>query len=285
MFAILLVLQTFSSSRKAIAALPVQKADTHAVWKLISQDAQQAPSLQPVDQRPLVTFRPAMSFDHRRADFSEGEDEELMFAFEEQDASPVFHSIDGVDFERPANPMASLLDRLDSNKRGREDEDEEPEADLTEEKPAATPVLSRKRKTLELPNAPARVVRPVAKRFKSNMYERSITAPACLMNNLSLHRTTESEAIPELENEADNGPAPFRSASINIPDSFQPIHWPGDAAVSRSSGQDRSLSCSSSSSSTSWTGLLCRRSLDVSSPLRVHFNDLVLHSSGSYTGS
>lgn len=224
-----------------------------------------------------------MSFDHRRADFSEGEDEELMFAFEEQDASPVFHSIDGIDFERPANPVASLLDRLDSNKRGREDEEEEePEADLTEEKSAVTPVLSRKRKTLELPNAPARVIRPVAKRFKSNVYERSMTAPACLMNNLSLHRTTESEAIPELENEGGNSPTPFRSASINIPDSFQPIHWPGDAAVSRNSG---SLSCSSSSSSKSWTGLLCRRSLDVSSPLRVHFNDLVLHSSGSYTGS
>ncbi|KAK1931569.1 hypothetical protein P3T76_012898 [Phytophthora citrophthora] len=233
-----------------------------------------------------------MSFDHRRADFSEGEDEELMFAFEEQeqDVSPIFHSIDGVDFERPVNPMASLLDRLDNNKRSREeeeeddddDEEEEPEADFTEEKPAVTPVISRKRKTLELPNAPARVIRPVAKRFKSNVYERSITAPACLMNNLSLHLTTESEAIPELENEEDNGPTPFRSASINIPDSFQPIHWPGDTAVSRNSG---SLSCSSSSSSKSWTGLLCRRSLDVSSPLRVHFNDLVLHSSGSYTGS
>ncbi|KAF1779307.1 Regulator of chromosome condensation 1/beta-lactamase-inhibitor protein II [Phytophthora cactorum] len=197
-----------------------------------------------------------MSFNHGRADFSEGEDEELMFAFEEQ-VSPRLHK---------------------------------PEADLTEEKPVVTPVLSsnRKRKTFDLPNAPARVIRPVAKRLKSNAFERSITAPACLMNNLSLH-ISRDETISELEHEEDKSNAPFRSASINIPDSFQPIHWPGDAAVSRSSGRDRSQSCSSSSSSKSWAsglGLFCRRSLDVSSPLRVRFNDLVLHSStGSYTGS
>ncbi|KAG7392931.1 hypothetical protein PHYPSEUDO_013419 [Phytophthora pseudosyringae] len=260
----------------------------------------------PVRPSARPSARPSdMSFDQRRADLSEGEDEELMFAFEqsEQDGafsprlrsegSHLFHSIDGVHFERPANPMAAILERLDSKKRGRgneedeEDEDDEAEAS-EEEKPAVTPVLaSRKRKTLELPNAPARVIRPVAKRFKSNAHERPITAPACLMGNLSLHRTRESDAIlPELEDEGD---APFRSASINIPDNFQPILWPGDAAVSRSSGRARSHSCSSSSSSKSWAsglGLLCRRSLDVASPLGGRFNDLVLHSSaGSYTGS
>ncbi|GMF10807.1 unnamed protein product [Phytophthora lilii] len=238
------------------------------------------------------------------ADFSEGEDEELMFAFEEQDAafsprlhsqgSQLFHSIDGVAFERPANPMAAVLERREaqqSKKRERDDEVEEPEApdaaDAVEEKPLAG---RRKRKTFDLPTGSARVVRPVAKRVKSNAYERSITAPACLMGSLSLHRTREpQDAIPELENEADKANGPFRSASINIPDSFQPIHWPGDAAVARSSGRDRSQSCSSSSSSKSWAsglGLFCRRSLDVSSPLRVRFNDLVLHSSaGSYSGS
>ncbi|KAG2774694.1 hypothetical protein PC129_g7219 [Phytophthora cactorum] len=242
-----------------------------------------------------------MSFNHGRADLSEGEDEELMFAFEEQvsprlhsEGSHIFHSIDGVDFERPANPMAAILEHreaIEHKKRRREEDDvQEPEADLTEEKPVVTPVLSsnRKRKTFDLPNAPARVIRPVAKRLKSNAFERPITAPACLMNNLSLH-ISRDETISELEHEEDKSNAPFRSASINIPDSFQPIHWPGDAAVSRSSGRDRSQSCSSSSSSKSWAsglGLFCRRSLDVSSPLRVRFNDLVLHSStGSYTGS
>ncbi|ETI51096.1 hypothetical protein F442_05569 [Phytophthora nicotianae P10297] len=244
-----------------------------------------------------------MSFDHGHADFSEEEDEELMFAFEEQDeelsprlhneGSHIFHSIDGVDFERPANPVAAILERreaLDQKKRGRgEDEVQVYEANLAEEKPVATPVLSnRKRKTFDLPNAPARVIRPLAKRLKSNASERSITAPACLMNNLSLQISRE-EAIPELEHEEEKSNVPFRSASINIPDSFQPIHWPGDAAVSRNSGRDRSQSCSSSSSSKSWTsglGLFCRRSLDVSSPMRMRFNDLMLHSSaGSYTGS
>ncbi|OWZ06603.1 hypothetical protein PHMEG_00021121 [Phytophthora megakarya] len=236
-----------------------------------------------------------MSFDNRHAHVSDEEDEELMFAFEEQDdalsprlhseGSQLFHSIDGVDFERPANPVAATLERqeeLNSRKRRYEDA-----PDLIEEKAAVTPVLSRKHKTFELPNAPARIIRPVAKRLKSNAHERPITAPACLMGNLSLHRTRDQpQVIPQVEIETDH--VQFRSASINIPDSFQPIHWPGDAAVSRS-GRDRSYSCSSSSSSKSWTsglGLFCRRSLDVSSPLRMHLNDLVLHSSaGSYTGS
>ncbi|KAG6592709.1 Cytoplasmic dynein 1 heavy chain 1 [Phytophthora cinnamomi] len=259
-----------------------------------------------------------MSLDPRPADFSEGEDEELMFAFEEEQeehaavavafsprlrsgGSRIFHSIDGVDVERPANPMAAVLARREKamRKRGRDDEEDEPEEpealdteDRAEEKPAA-PVFRRKRNTFDLPTGRARVIRPVAKRLKSNAYERSVTAPACLMGNLSLHRTRDQQqddAIPELESEADHkSNAPFRSASINIPDSFQPIHWPGDAAVACSSGRERSQSCSSSSSSKSWAsglGLFCRRSLDVSSPLRVHFNDLVLHSStGSYTGS
>ncbi|KAE8888732.1 hypothetical protein PF005_g7293 [Phytophthora fragariae] len=255
-----------------------------------------------------------MNLDPRPADFSEEEDEELMFAFEEEQqqeevavapltprlrsgGSRIFHSIDDVDVERPANPMAAVLARREAlRKRSREDDEEleEPEAldaDYLTEKPVAVfrPVASRKRKTFDLPTGLARVIRPVAKRPKSNAYERSVTAPACLMGNLSLHRSRdqqqEDDAIPELEDEADKT---FRSASINIPDSFQPIHWPGDAAVSCSSGRERSHSVSSSSSK-SWAsglGLFCRRSMDVSSPLRVHFSDLVLRSStGSYTGS
>ncbi|KAG7396706.1 hypothetical protein PHYBOEH_001874 [Phytophthora boehmeriae] len=242
---------------------------------------------------------------NRHADLSEGEDEELMFAFEDQDdafsprlhsgGSQIFHSIDGVEVERPANPLAAVLERQaakEAKKRGREEDDEdEPEAqetaDLFEEKPA----VNRKRKTFERPTVAAtQVVRPTAKRYKS---ERSTTAPACLMGNLSLHRTWEPpQEIPELgRGEADKGP--LRSASINIPHKFQPIHWPGDAAaMARSSGRDRSHSCSSSSSSKSWAsglGLFCRRSLDVASPLRVHFNDMVLGTTasraGSYTGS
>lgn len=244
-----------------------------------------------------------MNRDQRPADLSDGEDEELMFAFEQQDAdfsprlrsegSHIFHSIDGVDIERPSNPMAAILERreaVDSKKRGRGEEEPKALESTTDETPVVTPVLSsRKRKTLDLPNAPARVIRPVAKRLKSNAHERSITAPACLMGNLSLHRTRDQQQQQQGEDEAANANSPFRSASINIPDSFQPILWPGDAAVSRSSGRDRSQSCSSSSSSKSWAsglGLFCRRSLDVSSPLRVRFNDLMLHSSaGSYTGS
>lgn len=165
---------------------------------------------------------------------------------------------------------------------------QECDADLTEEEIVATPILSgnRKRKTFELPNAPARVICPMAKKIKSNGLERSITAPACLMDNLSLY-WTKDESVPELENVEPD--VPHRSASVKIPDSFQPINWPGDAVISRSYGKDRSLSCSSSSSSKSWAsslGLFCRRSLDVSSPLRVRFNDLMLHpSAGSYTGS
>ncbi|EGZ20468.1 hypothetical protein PHYSODRAFT_354301 [Phytophthora sojae] len=202
--------------------------------------------------------------------------------------------------------MAAVLVRREAlRKRSREDDEEELEepealdADdlLAEEKPVAVfrPNASRKRKTFDMPTGLARVIRPVAKRPKSNAYERSVTAPACLMGNLSLHRTRdqrheEDEAIPELESETEKSNAPYRSASINIPESFQPIHWPGDAAVSCSSGgRERSQSCSSSSSSKSWAsglGLFCRRSIDVSSPLRVHFSDLVLRSStGSYTGS
>ncbi|KAL4108799.1 hypothetical protein PRIC1_000508 [Phytophthora ramorum] len=226
-----------------------------------------------------------MSLDKRPLDVSDGEEEEeLMFAFEEHVASPRgFYSIDGVAFERPAHPMAAILARLDAKKRSRQEDDvEEPETldaeDLTEQKPVA---VSRKRKTFDLPSVPVRVIRPVAKRFKSDAHERSMTAPACLMGRLSLHRTREQqEDIPELENETDKGPTGFRSASIDIPDSFYPIPCPGDAAV----GRDRAQSFSSSSSSKS--GLFCRRSLDVASPLRVHFNDLELHSStGSYTGS
>lgn len=241
-----------------------------------------------------------MSAEQRRTEFSEGDDEELMFAFEEQgdefsprhsEGSHIFHSIDGVDFERPANPLAAILEKCEAlgrNKREREEDDvQEPEAGYTLDKSVGTPG-NRKRKTFDLPNAPARVIRPVAKRLKSNAIDRSITAPACLMNNLSLHMTRD-ETISELEQHEEKSDAPFRSASINIPDSFQPIHWPGDAAASRNSGRDRSQSCSSSSSSKSWAsgfGFFCRRSLDVSSPLRVRFNDLMLHSSaGSYTGS
>ncbi|CEG37090.1 uncharacterized protein PHALS_04549 [Plasmopara halstedii] len=242
-----------------------------------------------------------MSLDQERADFSEDEEEELMFKFEEQDAelsprlhsgdSQIFYSIDGVDFERPANPMVAILEcheAVDRKKRGREEDGvQEPDADVIEEEMVATPVLkgNPKRTTFELPNAPARVIRPLAKRFKLNGLERSITAPACLMDNLSLY-WTKDETIPELEDEEPE--VPFRSASINIPNTFQPINWPGDAAISHSYGKDRSHSCSSSSSSKSWAsglGLFCRRSLDVSSPLRVRLNDLMLHpSAGSYSG-
>ncbi|KAF4318802.1 hypothetical protein BBO99_00006573 [Phytophthora kernoviae] len=222
----------------------------------------------------------------RHADLSEGEDEELMFAFEDHDdnfsprlhsgGSQIFHSIDGMEFERPANPLAAVLEHCaakEAKKRGRdEDEGDEPEAqesaDLFEEKLMPLP-SNRKRKMFERPTvATTEVVRPTAKRYKS---ERSTTAPACLMGNLSLHRTSEpQQEIPDLANEVGNGP--LRSASINIPHKFQPIHWPGDSAVvARSSGRERS------------------HSLDVASPLRVHFNDMVLGTTasraGSYTGS
>lgn len=222
------------------------------------------------------------------SDFSE--DEELVFAFEDGEAfsprlhsggSSVFHSIDGVAFERPANPMAAVLERQ-ARKRGLEDE-QEPEDE--EEKIPAELKPSRKRKSYDLPVvAVTNVVRPTPKRMRSDAYERSVTAPPCLTGVARV--AWEPQEMPELER--DSCP---RSASINIPhNKFQPIHWPGDAAVSRSSGRDRSHSCSSSSSSKSWSslGLFCRRSLDVSSPLRVRFSDLVLNTAsraGSYTGS
>jgi hypothetical protein len=265
----------------------------HSAAFLIPQDAQSAPS---VFQPPSLSGIPPQSM-ASRAEFSEGEDEELMFAFEEEQdgfsprlhsgGSQIFHSIDGVEFERPANPMAAVLERQEERnnlKRGRASLDEdEPEADLAEEKPV-TPLQpgGRKRKTFLLPSAPARVIRPLAKRLKSNAFERSVTAPACLMGNLSLNRTKEPVDMAILELEGEHVKVPFRSASISIPDSFKPIHWPGDAMA------DRAHSCSSSSSSSkSWTsGLLCRRSLDVSSPLTVGIDDMALHSSaGSYTGS
>lgn len=244
----------------------------------------------------------AMSLNDHHEDLSDGEHDELFFSVEDLDVvhslrlhskgSHVFYSVDGVDIERPGNPMAAILEHreaIDRKKRGREEEVDELEADDgVEESPLATRVFTNKCKckTFELPTAPARVIRPVAKRFKANNFDRSITTPACLINKLSRYDTTE-EASFEHENE--DLDLPLRAASIAVPDSFQPILWPGDAAVLNNFGKDRSHSCSSSSSSKSWAsglGLFCRRSLDVASPLRVRFNDLMLHSTaGNYTGS
>ncbi|TDH67684.1 hypothetical protein CCR75_004817 [Bremia lactucae] len=242
-----------------------------------------------------------MSLNDHHEDLSDGEHEELLFPVEDLEVvhsprlhskrSHVFYSIDGVDIERPGNPMAAILEHreaIDRKKRERDEEVDEFNPDGAEESPIATRVFSHKckRKTLELPTAPARVIRPVAKRFKAYGFDRSITAPACFIDKRLRYETTE-EAKLELEKE--DLDLPLRAASIAVPDSFQPILWPGDAALSHKFGKDRSHSCSSSSSSKSWAsglGLFCRRSLDVSSPLRVRLNDLVLHSTaGSYTGS
>ncbi|RLN86395.1 hypothetical protein BBJ28_00001897 [Nothophytophthora sp. Chile5] len=237
---------------------------------------------------------------HQDADAEPSDDEELQFLFERED-EPLFRPIGG--FERPPHPMAALLERREAQalrpKRVRGDELDQP--DEEEEKaacPLPVPVSAfRKRKTFDRPTElVTKLVRPMPKRLKSGAYERSVTAPACLMGSLSLHRSRpQEEENPPPLGEADELHEPTsssaRSAAVSIPNMplFRPIHWPGDAAVA---GRERSHSCSSSSSAKSWTsglGRFCRRSLDVASPLRVRLSDLVLGSTvsraGSYTGS
>lgn len=233
---------------------------------------------------------------------SDEEDDELLFPFEPEEdeevfaprlhsqGSDIFHPIDGVDIERPGNPLVAILEYQEAVDSRQHEPHETTQV-------AVTPVpKSRKRKTLHLPNAPAQIIRPVAKRLKASVYERGVIVPASLMGSLSLDRTRDccpqqrGNVCQLVENKTDTANAPFRSASIKIPSRFQPILWPGDAhLVSPCTERDGSQSCSSSSSSKSWTSgleLACRRSLDVSSPVCECFNDLALHSStGSYKGS
>ncbi|CAI5711782.1 unnamed protein product [Peronospora effusa] len=233
---------------------------------------------------------------------SDEEEEKFMFPFEQEDdafflsfrlhsqGSNIFHPIDGVDIERPANPLVAILEYQEIV----ESRNEVSQKEFMEEKlVAVTPVpRSRKRKMLQLPNAPVQIIRPVAKRLKSSVYEHGAIAPASLMGSLSLDRTRDGKGCHLVENnKTDKAKAPCCSASINIPNMFQPIIWPGDALVSHNTETDGSPSCSSSSSSSSksWTSgleLVCRRSLDVSSPVCECFNDLALTSStGSCKGS
>lgn len=240
-----------------------------------------------------------------------------MFAFEPQsdeenstrpqhEDTKIFYSIDGISIERPVNPIVAILEHrevVQSAKASREEE-----IAKLEDKVAVPSVLqSRKRKTHELPtNTFAQTFHPVAKRTKSNTCERSVTATACLMDNLSLHRTSGGQCrqqqggttLHDNDHKKDIATnSPDCSASVTIPNRFQPIHWSGDASGACSIEKDCSHSCSSSSSSLSSCSSSkprtpnslshsCRLGVDVLSPTHVHFNDLVLHSSaGSYTGS
>ncbi|RLN81172.1 hypothetical protein BBJ28_00009365 [Nothophytophthora sp. Chile5] len=244
---------------------------------------------------------------HQDTDAEPSDDEELQFLFERED-EPLFRPIGG--FERPSHPMAAVLERREAHalrpKRVRGDElnetgDHADDPGEDEEKaacPLPVPVSARrKRKTFDRPTElVTKLVRPTPKRLKSGAYERSVTAPACLMGSLSLHRSRpQEEENPPPLGDADELHEPTtssaRSAAVSIPNMplFRPIHWPGDAAVA---GRERSHSCSSSSSAKSWAsglGRFCRHSLDVASPLRVRLSDLVLGSTvsraGSYTGS
>ncbi|CAI5727879.1 unnamed protein product [Peronospora destructor] len=234
-----------------------------------------------------------MTYDLKATNSSGEEDEELMFPFEEEDddfflhsqGSCIFHPIDGVDIERPADPLVAIFEYQEAIDGQNKESIQEPHE---EKQVAVTPVpRSRKRKTLQLPNAPAQIICPVAKRLKSSVYERGITAPASLMGSLSLDWTRDryhqqiGKVCQLVENKTDKAKVPFRSASVKISNRFQPILWPGDALVSHIMERDDSHLCSSSSSSKSWTSgleLVCRRSLDVSSPVCECFNDLALHS-------
>ncbi|CAI5711176.1 unnamed protein product [Hyaloperonospora brassicae] len=260
-----------------------------------------------------------MSCDFEPADLSkreedEEEDEELMFAFEQQseealstrsgrDNTEIFYSIDGVGIERPANPVAAILERRESVESTKVAGQEDEILKLEDNVDVLSVLHSRKRKTLEVPCT--QVFHPIAKRLKSNAQERSVTATACLMDNLSLHRTSgrqchrqqqEEVTLYSNENKTDTASEPpVRSATITIPERFQPIHWPGDATGTCSSekscnhsnlSSSSSSSCSSSKSRNSGLSHFCRLGLDVPSHMRAHLNDLVLHSSaGSYTGS
>uniref|UniRef100_A0AAV1THB8 Uncharacterized protein n=1 Tax=Peronospora matthiolae TaxID=2874970 RepID=A0AAV1THB8_9STRA len=264
-----------------------------------------------------------MSCDLEPADFrkqdeeeEEEEDEELMFAFEPQsdeenstrpqhEDTPIFYSIDGVSIERPVNPIVAILEHREVGESAKASREEE--IVKLEDKAAVPSVLhSRKRKTNELPtNNFAQTFHPVAKRTKSkHTCERSVTATACLMDNLSLHRTSGGQCrqqrggttLHDNDHKKDLATnSPDCSTSVAIPNRFQPIHWPGDASGTCSAEKDCSYSCSSSSSSScssskprtpSSLSHSCRLGVDVLSPTHVHFNDLVLHSSaGSYTGS
>ncbi|CAI5711657.1 unnamed protein product [Peronospora destructor] len=216
-----------------------------------------------------------MTYDLKATNSSGEEDEELMFPFEQEDddffsprlhsqGSGIFNPIDGVDIERPANPLVAILEYQEAI----DGQNKESIQELREEKQVAvTPVpRSRKRKTLQLPNAPTQIICPVAKRLKSSVYERGITAPASLMGSLSLDRTRD-RYHQQIESLSASGE--------------QDGQGQRDALVSHITERDDSHLCSSSSSSKSWTSgleLVCQRSLDVSSPVCEYFNDLALHS-------
>lgn len=229
--------------------------------------------------------------DEQEEEGEEEEEEELMFAFEADAAEPelqraratpaLFRSISDVHpLSRPANPLAAVLQR-----EAEAEPDAEAEAELAGWPAArfrsfAADALDfngrRKRKAAaEAPGAlqqlATRVIRPVPKRAR---LDRSATAPPCFMRAPSpagrpLSRSSSSEP-------GDDRPEP--SACIAIPASaFRPIR-PASSSLAGSAH-------SSASSAKSWTSAFCRRSLDVSSPVRSRLGDLVLGSSAARTAS
>lgn len=222
------------------------------------------------------------------------EDEELMFAFD-QDADAavdrlrpqtptLFRSIsDFQPLERPANPLAAVLQ--DESRRRRDDEDGD--GRHGEPRPFFRALHEpfdfngrRKRKARDTPViAVTPIIRPIPKRARLDL-NRSATAPANLMRAPSpsgqpLSRSSSNEAPRDSEEKEPLG-RPL-SASIAIPAStFRPIRPASSLAGSTHS---------SASSSKSWAANFCRRSLDVSSPVRSRLNDLVLGSSAGRTTS
>lgn len=100
------------------------------------------------------------------------------------------------------------------------------------------------------------VARPTPKRLRSKS---SIIKPPFLTGVVRV--TWEPQEPPELEME-----------SPITHNKFQPIHWPGDAAVSSSLGQNQPQSRlpSLAAKSLASLDLSCRRNLDVSFTMNAH---------------
>lgn len=216
----------------------------------------------------------------------EEEEEELMFPFESEEPEESLHAPPAMfrsisDFHplsRPSNPLAAVLAR-------------EGEAEREDAPPASFRSFDRrvfdfngrhKRKASEAPAVlmVTPVVRPVPKRAR---LDRSATAPPSFMRAPSpagqpLSRSSSNEACKECDELGDASSFRPLSASIAIPAStFRPIRPAGSSLADSNH--------SSASSSKSWTGSFCRRSLDVSSPVRSRLADLVISSSASRTAS
>lgn len=255
----------------------------------------------------------------------EAVDEEMMFKFDEQDTTeggePKFTSLAAFETNdpgnrrvtfgelRPPNPVAALLQsrELDDEDEYSDDDDElrefypvpmrsfsAPPPRLAITPPAPEGFLfscgradpldfndRRKRKCMDDTAIGTYRVRPLAKRAKSFSFGRDSTVLKMDYPTMFGSPTVAGSS---------------RSESISIPRPASLRAALGSRARSRSGSTNAGDSLSShshSSSSPSWNATassleyFCRRSLDVSSPLRVRFRDLMVGSVGratSYTG-